>query len=162
MEVFNHDIVMIYNYCQRAIKELLFSQSSGLSGLNIEHDLSRVKTYIAALNALKAWVIDQPKLDLPETHPRQYILEDAIPVEERESEVVNMLVNMFTALTNEMVHSASARMSSGLMIHDGNRFDLLTAKISAFLTDFVEQQTPLDFPESAPDEAMTPAGNKGV
>ncbi len=162
MEIFNQDIVMVYNYCQRAIKELLFSQSSGLSGLNNEYDLARVKTYITALDAFKAWIVDQPQQDLPETHPRQFILEEPVVVMDRESEVVNMMVNMFTALVTEMINSASARMASGLMIHDAKRFDLITSKMSAFLEDFVEKQTPIDFPESSPDEAITGAGKKGT
>ncbi len=162
MEVFNHDIVMIYDMTQRFIKEMQDSQSSGVSGLYNQHDMSRMKSYIDSLNALKGWVVAQPQLDLPELHPRQYDLEEPVEIINRESEVVNMLVNMLHAITIEMIHSASARLASGLVSHDGMRFDLLTTKMMNFLTDYVEEQTPLDLPESSPVEEITGPGRKGT
>lgn len=159
--IFNHDVVMIYDMCNRYIKESMYSQSSGLSGMQV-YDIVRTRTYVNALNALTDWVVAQPLLDLPETHPRPYALEEKPEVVTVESEVCNMCIRMLEAVRTEMIHSQSARLPSTLISHDENRLRLVTAKMAAFLDDYVEPQTPLDLPESAPDEPMSGHGRGGV
>ncbi len=159
--IFNHDVVMIYDMCNRYIQEMMYSQSSGLSGMQF-HDLGRARSYITALNGLTDWIVAQPLLDLPETHPRPYMLEAQPEVVTVESEVCNMVIRMLEAVRTEMIHSQSARLPSTLINHDERRLRLVTAKLEAFLDDYVEPLTPLDLPESSPDEPMSGHGKGGV
>jgi len=159
--VINHDLVMVHNMCNRFIREVQFSQSSNVSGL-LASDQTRVVSYISALNTLKDWIVSQPTLDLPETHPRPYALEPRVTLKDTESESVAMLINLVRALDTEMLNSQSARLPSGLIHHDQFRFEALTAKMASFITDYVATATPLDLPESAPDEAITGHGQGGI
>jgi hypothetical protein len=158
---FNHDIVMIYDMCNRFIRELDKSQSSPVSGMTV-HDITRVKSYSAAMKQLHSWIVSQPLLDLPETHPREYQLEaPPVPVNS-ESESVNMLVRLLEAMRTEMINSQSARYASTVIAHDSNRFLALITKLDNFVSEYVEVATPLDLPESSPGEPMTTPGFKGV
>ena len=159
--IFNHDLLMIADKCDRIKVELQRSQSNPVSGMT-DHDIARFKTYIDDLKALKAWVIDQPVLDLPETHPREFVVPEAPETIAVESEVINHLVRMIDALRVEMVNCQSARYASSMIGHDGTRFDAVTDKMLKFVDDYVVGNTPLDLPESSPSEPVAPAGSKGV
>ena len=159
--IFNHDIVMMYDMCNRFIIELYKSQSSPVSGM-IEPDVIRMKSYTTALNNLHEWVQGQPLLDLPETHPREFPLESVPEPKNVESESVNMLVRLVEALRTEMVNSQSARYSSTLILHDSKRFDDIVTKINAFIDTYVATSTPLDLPESSPGEPISGSGFHGV
>ncbi len=159
--LFNHDIVMIHDMINRFIEELADSQSSPVSGLII-HDVDRLKSYTSSLVALHDWVVSQPILDLPKTHPREYKLEAAPEPANVESEAVNMLVRLMEALRTEMINSQSARLASTLMPDDSRRFLTIVEKIDSFVDDYVLEATPLDLPESSPREAMSGKGRKGT
>ena len=73
-----------------------------------------------------------------------------------------MVIRMLEAVRTEMIHSQSARLPSTLINHDERRLRLVTAKLEAFLDDYVEPLTPLDLPESSPDEPMSGHGKGGV
>ena len=159
--ILNHDVLMIYDMCNRHIREYMYSQSSVGSGMN-EHDIARARSYVNALNGLCDWIVGRPLLDLPETHPRPYALEPKPETVTVESEVCNMMVRMTEALRTEMIHSASAAASSTMNTHDERRFRLITEKMLAFLNDYVEPLTPIDLPESSPDEPLSGHGSGGV
>ena len=158
---FNHDIIMIYDMCNRFIRELNKSQSSPVTGMT-EHDVRRAMTYTSALTKLHEWIKSVPLLDLPETHPREFTLEPLPVVTNSESESVNMLIRLFEALRTEMINSQSARYASTMIVHDSDRFDAIVMKIEDFITEYVETSTPLDLPESSPAAGMVGDGNKGV
>lgn len=161
--VFNHDVVFLYDNINRFIVELLRSQSSGVSGM-VAADQGRLETYINSLRAALAWVQNQPMLDLPETHPSKYKLEPVPEVPETgvENESINQIVRLMVALRNELVNSQSARFSTRLQPFDENRFTAIVNKVEAFLQSYVRSATPLDMPESSPNEVMTPDGKLGV
>ena len=160
--VFNHDVLMVVDMLDRFSKEANRSQSTGISGM-ISHDIIRMRTYTSSLRRLHDWITSQPSpLDLPETHPREFPLEPPPVIVNVESEAVNMINRLLDASRTELVNSASARLSSGMVIHDSVRLLSIVNKIDAFLTDYVEEQLPLDLPESSPEESMTGHGNRGV
>ena len=160
-EVFNHDVVILHDMCNRFIIECYKSQSHGVSGM-IQHDQVRMGSYIGSLRKLKGWVVTQPLLDLPETHPRPFPLEAKPVVQNVESEACNHFIRMLEAARTELIHSQSARLASSLLPHDAQRFDWIMNKMEKFLEDYVEPATPIDLPESSPGEALAGHGSSGV
>lgn len=159
--VYNHDIIGFYTRLNRFLIELLKSQSSGVSQLNA-FDQARLKAYLANVRGYHAWVTAQPQLDLPETSPRQWPLDEAPTIEIVENEEVNDIVRMLVLARDELTGSQSARLSSGLIKFDSDRFTAMVTKVEAFLDTYVNPLTPLDLPESSPDAAMSGPGKTGV
>lgn len=160
-EVFNHDVVGLYNRIARVYDELARSQSAPVSGM-VLGDRVRLRSYILEIRQFQAWVQDQPELDLPESHPRPYKLE-TFPAEiDVESEEIATLLYLVRAAAIELTNSQSARFACRLQPFDAARVTAIVNKIEKFLTDFIEQVTPMDLPESSPQESMPPAGRMGV
>ena len=160
-EVFNHDCVILHDMLNRFIREVHNSQSNGVSGMN-PHDQLRMTSYIASLRSLKGWIVAQPLLDLPETHPRPYTLEPKPEIKVVESEACNHFIRMLEACRTEIINSQSARLASSLIAHDATRFDLIVNKMEEFLTNYVAPSTPIDLPESSPGEDLAGHGRSGV
>lgn len=159
--VFNHDILFLHDMINRFIVECLFSQSNGVSGM-ISHDIARVESYLEALRVKRNWIVSQPILDLPETHPRPWPLEGHPDVTNVESESINQFVRLLEALRTELINSQSARLASTLLPADLARFDSIVLKMQTFLTDYIQVATPLDLPESTPMEPLSGPGAGGV
>ncbi len=159
--ILNHDILFITDMVNRFIVEMEKSQSNGISGLTL-HDQERQAAYLAALRTKKAWIIDQPLLDLPETHPRQFPLPASPVVKNVDSESINAIIRLYEALRTEMIHSQSARLASMLLPMDAKRFDAIVTKMEKFLTDYIKVATPLDLPESSPAKTLSGPGADGV
>ena len=159
--VLNHDVLFVYDMINRFIIELMHSQSNGVSGLTV-HDQTRMASYLNALRVKKDWIMGQPLLDLPETHPRAFPLEPAPEVRNVESESINQLIRLFEALRIELINSQSARLASGLNRHDAGRYDGIVDKMEAFLLDYIAVLEPIDLPESSPAEKLSPAGRSGI
>ena len=151
MEIHNHDIKGIVARLDRFSQEIRASQSALTSELG-SPDRERLDSYLAALKTYKAWVISQPKLDLPESAPQSYIVADSGPVgaEDVENEHLKDIMIMLGLTRIELIKSQSAELGSGLIGFDGNRFDKIIEKVEKFLTDYVDASTPLDLPESSP------------
>lgn len=154
-DVYNHDIVGIYNRMNRFIVELFRSVSANVSQMNV-FDQTRLQTYLDGIRNYTAWVIAQPQLDLPETTPRKYVLEAPPAVGEVESEEVADLIRMLTLSRDELTDSQSARTGSGLIPFDQLRFMAVIDKADAFLQTYIKVTSPLDLPESSPDELIVP------
>ena len=83
-------------------------------------------------------------------------------ITEVENEEVNDLLRILSAARDEMVSSQSARMGSTLIRFDESRIRAVVAKAQAFLSDYIQTQTPLDLPESSPDAPLSGPGKTGV
>lgn len=145
----NHDILGLVRRINRFIVEIANAQTAGISGVRTA-DLERLKEYSAALTTYKTWIVAQPELDLPETHPTDIEIPGPPPLPAIESESVNDVITMLERLRDELVASQSARLATGLMRFDGKRFDAIVDKVNKFITDYIETTTPLDLPESSP------------
>jgi len=156
--VLNHDVLMIIDNLDRAIREMDRSNSANRSGMN-EHDKTRLRSYTTSINALVLWIQAQPHLDLPETHPRKFPIEPAVEVENRESEAINHVIRLLEAARTEVIHSQSASDASRLLPFDELRLRAIVNKIDAFLDDYVDTSTPLDWPESSPEAVPVTHGN---
>jgi len=145
----NHDIMGLVRRINRVIVEIANSQSAGTSGLR-EADLIRLKSYQAALKEYKAWVVGQPELDLPETHPTEHAVPAMPDISTFESESLTDIVTMLGNQRDELLASQSAELATGLTTHDSTRFDMIHAKVDAFIEAYIETTIPLDLPESSP------------
>jgi len=161
MLVNNHDIAGLHARINRFIEELMKSVSSGTSQVNA-FDQTRLGTYLDAVDTYHAWVVGQPHLDLPETHPRPIELEPDPEIVDVENENVNDTVRMLAIARDELTNSQSARDGSNLNKFDSSRLTAVIAKVRAFLTTYITAATPLDLPESSPQADQSGPGRKGI
>lgn len=159
--VYNHDIIGVYNRLNRFIVELIHSVSANVSQVN-QFDMERLKSYLNNVKKYLGWVMAQPLLDLPETTPRVWVLEAPTTIPDMDNEEVADIVRMLELARDELTHSQSARQGSGLIPFDALRFNAVIAKTETFLSTYVEVVTPIDLPESSPDEAMILGGRRGI
>ena len=162
MQIYNHDLYHLVKKIRRFKFELVKSVSSGLSESN-QYDLARLNSYLDALEVFHQWIIDQPELDLPETSPMAITLPDAAELPAPiENDDLALIVNLMDLMEGELVNSQSARRSTGIVIHDQNRYLAMLAKIRAFLSTYVASSNPIDLPESSPLAEMSGPGRMGV
>ena len=159
--VYNHDVAGVHRRINRFIEELMKSASSAGSQVT-SHDQTRLDSYLNAIVTYLDWVVAQPLLDLPETHPRQWDLDTDPSVQDVENESIRDVIAMMELARDETVNGQSARMASGLIPFDENRIRAVVAKAGMFLTDYIQVTTPLDLPESSPMRSMTQPGRTGV
>ena len=125
-------------------------------------DQVRLASYIGAIKAYVAWIVSQPQLDLPETSPRVYALDENPSYELVENEAVVDVVRMLELVRDEVVNSQSARQSSGLIGFDEKRLLAVINKVEAFLNTYIKEVTPLDLPESSPMRSAATGGKTGI
>lgn len=147
--IHNHDIMGLVRRINRFIIEIAQSQSAGGSLIR-EADLTRLILFQVALKFYKTWVVSQPELDLPETHPEEMTVPDPPDVMPSENESLKDVVIMYTKMRDELLNSQSGQVSTGLSEADARRFDDIIAKLDNFITDYIEETNPMDLPESTP------------
>ena len=160
-QTYNHDIAGLWRRMNRFIVELAKSQSNPSSQVK-EFDQTRMATYLEAVNSYTDWIVAQPLLDLPETHPRLIDLPAPEDYSVPENESLMDMITMIELARDELAHGQSSRNASGLNKFDEKRLRDVMAKAQAFLTEYIEVVTPLDLPESSPMQVMTGHGHKGV
>jgi hypothetical protein len=160
---YNHDVAGICTRMHRFIVEVKKCVSAGMAQVNA-FDQERLGSYLQAMRAYRDWVLGQPQLDLPETHPR--LLEVPLmpddDVESIENESLRDVCRMFKLAILELSSSQSSRAASGLVKFDEARFTALIEKTQALLTDYISGIDPLDLPESSPAYPMSGPGKTGV
>jgi hypothetical protein len=161
MNVNNHDVAGLHARLNRFVEELFKSVSSSTSQVNA-FDQTRMATYLDSVDEYRSWVVSQPQLDLPETHPRPIELEDNPVIEDVENESVNDVIRMLQVSRDELINSQSAREASGLNKFDASRLVSIIAKVRAFLNNYIAKVTPLDLPESSPQSESSGPGRQGI
>lgn len=161
MMTYNHDIIGIYNRMNRFIVELVKSQSSGGSEMKLA-DQTRLTDYLVNLNGYLTWVMAEPELDLPESHPIEWTFEEPSETIIVENEEINDIVRLISLARAELINSQSARDSSKLKPFDERRLRDIITKCQNFLENYIKALTPLDLPESSPNELMSGLGQVGV
>ena len=159
--VYNQDVAGLHARINRFIEEMSSSVSSDVSLFSL-FDQTRLLSYTGAVKKYHDWVMSQPQMDLPETHPREYTLKANPVVPDLENESVKDVIRMLEVARDEVINSQSARMPTGLISFDSARIMAVVTKVEKFITDYVKVADPLDLPESSPDAPMTPAGKTGV
>lgn len=161
VKVYNHDIAGLYNRLNRFMEEIYKSVSSSGSQMNT-FDQDRLAKYLAAITAYMGWIVSQPQLDLPETHPREIMLKAGPVITDVENESVNDVLRMICIARDELVNSQSARVPAGLIKFDSSRLTAMVTKVEAFLKTYIQIIDPLDLPESSPAVGMSGSGKVGV
>ena len=163
VQTYNHDVAGLCTRIHRFCVELKKSVSSGTSMVN-SFDQGRMGTYLNAVRVYRDWVVAQPQLDLPETHPR--ILDVALmpddDVDAIENESLRDACRMFKLAILELSYSQSSRHASGLIRFDEGRLTAIIEKVQALLDQYISQVDPLDLPESSPAYVMSGPGKTGI
>lgn len=160
MQTNNHDVRALHSELNRYIEEVQKSQSANLAQIR-EADMARFRSYLARYNDILDWIVAQPQLDLPESHPDVYELEEYPELAKLENEVLNSFSTLLDLARKENANSASSRAPSGLLPQDANRQRGYRAKMIALL-DMSTRITPADFPESSPRAASITDGRTGI
>lgn len=161
LSVHNMDIVAINNRVNRFIEEMYKSSSSSVSNMS-DADKLRMMEYIDAIDVIHDWIIGQPQVDLPDTTPKDYPIKKGIEILEVENESVNDMLRMMVAMRDEMGNSQSSRMHSGLIKQDSERLRAITERCRQFYIQYINVVTPLDYPESSPQEVTSGHGRQGI
>lgn len=142
----NHDIMGLVRRINDYIYELAVSQSQNSPVIHPD-DLRRLKEYLESSAFYKAWVITQPRIDLPATHPAEIPVPNG-PTErpERNNCLIDVIV-MFEKMRDELLQCVSAQWAAGLAEDDALRFDKIHGKLTNYVVDFIEQTQPVDQPE---------------
>lgn len=159
-DVNNQDINGLYARIHRYMREVYKSTSSGLNSIT-SADMIRWKAYLGHVSGLHAWAVGEPELDLPETHPKIYTLEEKTVFEIVNNEAVNDFLNMLENTNDALANASSARNAAGLSAPDSKRFTDNITKCNSFL-DYVASSTPQDLPETSPDAVSSGAGTTGI
>ncbi len=159
--VLNHDIAGLCRRINRFIVELHKSVSSGVHEVS-EFDQERLAHYLSAVRAYRDWLVGQPHLDLPETHPRPIEIGPDPDVSAVENESVRDVINLMELCREELVNSQSARYPAGLIIFDDRRAMAVVEKCQKFLDEYIKKVQPIDMPESSPSRPMSGPGATGI
>jgi hypothetical protein len=159
--VLNQDIAGFHSRINRAIEEVYKSVSSGVVDYR-EADKTRVLSYLRAIDEYHNWVIDQPQLDLPESHPKEYVLDSNPVLTVVENDAANDIIRILEAGREELVNSQSARLPSGLISFDSVRNFAIVEKTRNLVEDYIDKIQPIDYPESSPQRGKSGTGRKGI
>jgi hypothetical protein len=159
--LYNLDATYVADKIARYAGEVQLCVSSNGSFVN-EFDMARLHGYLTDVDQAVAYIIGQPQLDLPESHPMLNAIKPFPAMRDLENDEWDHVVRLLRAGYIELVNSQSARMGAGLLPFDARRVLALVAKCRAWLVDYVAKRNPMDLPETSPQEAMSPPGRQGV
>jgi hypothetical protein len=124
--------------------------------------MARMLRYCDDIDAAVAYVLAQPQLDMPESHPILHDIEPFPELPNMESDELDHVARLLRAGRTELVNSQSARMGAGLLPFDARRVSALIEKTRQWLTTYVQARSPMDLPETSPQQPMTGSGTGGV
>lgn len=159
--IYNLDVTYLADKLARYTGEVQMSVSSNVAFVN-EFDMARLQNYLTDIDSAVAYVLNQPQLDMPESHPMLHTVQPFPPMRDLESDEWDHVVRLLRAGYIELVNGQSARLGAGLMPFDARRITALIAKTRQWLDDYVSKRSPMDLPETSPQQAMSPAGKAGV
>jgi len=159
--IYNLDCTYLADKIARYAGEVQMSVSSNVAFVN-EFDMARLQQYLTDIDKAVTYINDQPQLDLPESHPMVHAIQPFPVMRDMESDEWDHVVRLLRAGYIELVNSQSARLGAGLMPFDSRRVTALVAKTRQWLNDYVVERSPMDLPETSPQQAMSPAGKAGV
>lgn len=159
--VYNIDVTYLADKLARYAGEVQMSVSSNVAFVN-EFDMARLQAYLSDIDAAVAYVLNQPQLDLPESHPMLHAIQPFPAQTNMESDEWDHVFRLLRSGYIELTNSQSSRLGAGLMPFDARRISALVAKTRQWLDDYVTKRSPMDLPETSPQQAMSAAGKTGV
>lgn len=158
---YNLDVVYVNDKLCRYAGEVIKAVSANLAHVN-EFDMERSLKYLVDLDAAISYVLALPQLDMPESHPREHSLQTFPEVVNMENDELDHVVRLLNAARLELINSQSSRMSAGFLPFDARRVTALVAKTRQWLTEYVTERSPMDLPETSPQQLITGSGRGGV
>jgi hypothetical protein len=159
--VYNLDVTYLADKIARYAGEVQHSVSSNVAHVNV-FDMERLQNYLTDIDFAISYITSQPQLDLPESHPMLNAIQPFPDMRDMESDEFDHVVRLLRSGYIELVNSQSARLGAGLMGFDARRVTALVAKTRAWLNDYVSKRSPMDLPETSPQQLMSPPGRSGV
>lgn len=159
--IYNLDVTYLADKLARYAGEVQMSVSSNVAFVN-EFDMARLQAYLTDIDAAVAYVLNQPQLDLPESHPMLHAIQPFPAQRDMESDEWDHVFRLLRSGYIELVNGQSSRLGAGLMPFDARRISALVAKTRQWLDDYVTKRSPMDLPETSPQQAMSAAGKAGV
>lgn len=160
-KVYNHDIASLSQRLFRIGQEIFKAVSANASFIN-QFDQTRINDYLKMLTSKLDWIVGEPLLDLPESSPTEWVVEEPAQYQTVENEASNDILRLVYLTLVELQFSQSARIASGIIKHDESRMRALIQKLNNFMTQFVAETNPEDLPESSPKYDMSGHGRQGV
>lgn len=148
-------------------EEVARSASAGVTALSTA-DKKRMFAYLKELRSYLDWVYGLQKdddgdfLDLPESHPKERMVELPEVLAEVENNHLRDVIEYLDVLFEEIMNSQSSRLGAGFLGPDYNRAIAILDSIDSYTAQFIEDNSPMDLPESSPRREMVAAGKKGV
>ncbi len=161
IEVYNHDVANLGHMVAKYAYEMYKARSNAVNDMS-SFDVERFYQYTRSIRAYQAWIMAQPQLDLPEWTPTVEEVADWPEFETVENDSINTMIKLAHVCWFELVNSQSARVSTGMVSFDDNRFNAIVDKMEAFMKDYVENILPIDLPESTPSVVVSGVGRRGV
>lgn len=152
-QMFNDDIEAILYHIDRGIVEMRDCQSANLLDL-MPFDKDRLKDILQKLKAMLDFAASHRLMDFPETAAR---LRDIPPMPDfpiPENMLILRILRYLERVRGELRECQSARMANSLIDPDKKRADIWLTTIDEFI-GVVESVTPIDMPESSPQQPMT-------
>ena len=163
-EVPNMQICYVASYLRDWHYSILKSQSADQAdGMPVASDMIRLKDRVA--DAIVQWEFlhNQPLLDCPESHG---VLQHTVPMLEElpepENKDVKLIANMISMIHREFVTCQSARLITGIQVHDYTRGMTYFNNITTLIESYIEPRTENDWPDAAPEESQVGPGRGGV
>lgn len=167
METYNIHIKGICENISRYYEEVARFASAGVTALSTA-DKNRLASYLTEARSYIDWVYalqaddDGGFLDLPESHPKLRTVEVTDLTGEVENNQLRDVLEYLLTLQEELMNSQSSRLGAGLIGHDFDRAIAILDVLDSYIVNFVENNSPMDMPESSPRKAMVSPGKKGV
>ncbi len=158
---YNLDVVYVNDKLCRYAGEVIKAVSANLAHVN-DFDMERALKYLGDLDSAISYVLALPQLDMPESHPREHALQKFPETVNMENDELDHVVRLLDAARLELINSQSSRMSAGFLPFDARRVSALVAKTRQWLTEYVTARSPMDLPETSPQQLMTGPGLGGV
>jgi len=163
-EIPNMQLCYIAAYLRDFHFSVIKSQSADQGdGFVIEADMIRLKDRIADLHVQWEFLASLPLLDTPETHGclvYAYPGLDDLPVPENKD--VQLIVNMISMMHFEFGVSQSARLQTGIQVHDYDRGITYMENMSKLIDEYISIRTPNDWPKASPEEGRVGPGRTSV
>jgi hypothetical protein len=162
MQTLNLDLIQPWATMNRMIFELQHCQSANVNFV-FDPDKARIKQWSSVMRSLVDDISTNPGyLDLPETNPRPFDLSPMIEEKDIENDAIKHLCTIVRLGMLELQGSQSSRFSSGIANVDKVRLTAIFDKVEKHVAQHVDQQTPIDYPESSPRSPLQGAGIGGI
>ncbi len=159
----NHDIYSMSRRLNDYAMDMQKCPSANIQGWR-DADKVRYASYLDAMEAYLNWFQGQPEVDRPESHPTEYQENDEFRFghPEVENQMINDLVHALWSTKYELLHCQSSRLANRLLTFDEERLNSEIERMRKYFDDYIDKFTPLDLPESSPEEPATTAGRRGT